>query len=736
MFMHRAIFILGIAVYTAGLAKAEDLRIANRAAELSLTAVTDRSLRVSFIPLDDASAERKLKDSTVLDLKTLSKPALKVRSLPAVRTARLGGLQVKISPHPLRINVTRTNGVAVQELQIDEATGQIQFGCGKGPIFGLGEGGPQFDRRGDNDPMKSSQEAYNKAAFGGRMPVPWLVSSGWALFFHFPQGAIDLSGDQGRFTPFPSESALPIDFFVSGFGQPVEAMTEYAKLTGFPSMPPLWALGYEQSHRTIEDRDFVFSVAKTFREKQLPADVLIYLGTGWAPSGWNKGHRSFEFNPKVFPDPPTDIQGLKDLHFKVILHEMGPPKDLHGRASDTPQGNDLNEAANYWKLHVPLEKLGVDGWWPDEGENLSRESRLARIRMYWEGPQMERPNLRPYTLNRAGYAGMQRFGGWLWSGDLNSTWETLKNQVPVGINTALSGVPYWGTDIGGFFSTKELTGELYARWFEFGTFCPIFRSHGRPSLLRFPWSWNLGKMGEPEASPEVAGSALPDPSEFHNPAIEPICKKYLDLRYQMLPYIYSAAREAHDTGLPLIRALWLYYSDDPVAAQTGDEYLWGRDMLVAPITERGATSKRIYLPHGTWYDFWTGERQEGGRTLERKVDLATTPLYVRGGAILPLGPLKQYFDQPVNQPLTLRIYPGADSDAVLYGDDETTFNYEHGEFTRVGMHWNEGRRTLSLSLKPGSKMLTSSVHEIEVELANGGGKKRIDFNGKPLTVRF
>jgi alpha-glucosidase/alpha-D-xyloside xylohydrolase len=255
-------------------------------------------------------------------------------------------------------------------------------------------------------------------------------------------------------------------------------------------------------------------------------------------------------------------------------------------------------------------------------------------------------------------------------------------------------------------------------------------------LLRFPWSWNLGKMGEPEASPEVAGSALPDPSEFHNPAIEPICKKYLDLRYQMLPYIYSAAREAHDTGLPLIRALWLYYSDDPVAAQTGDEYLWGRDMLVAPITERGATSKRIYLPHGTWYDFWTGERQEGGRTLERKVDLATTPLYVRGGAILPLGPLKQYFDQPVNQPLTLRIYPGADSDAVLYEDDETTFNYEHGEFTRVGMHWNEGRRTLSLSLKPGSKMLTSSVHEIEVELANGGGKKQIDFNGKPLTVRF
>jgi alpha-glucosidase/alpha-D-xyloside xylohydrolase len=629
----------------------------------------------------------------------------------------------------------------VQDLEINEATGEIQFNLGSGPIFGLGEGGRQFDRRGDNDPMKSSQEGYNKAYFGGRMPVPWILSKGWALFLHSPQGRVDLSGTRGRFTPFSGENTGPVDIFVSAFEQPAEGMTEYARLTGFPSMPPLWALGYEQSHRTTENWDFVLGVARKFREKKLPADVLIYLGTGWAPEGWNKGHRSFEFNPKVFPDPPANLQVLKDLHFKVVLHEMGPPKGLYGRVTDTPKEGDPNSVANYWKLHAPLEKLGADGWWPDEGENLSRESRLARIRMYWEGPQQERPDIRPYTLNRAGYAGMQRFGGWLWSGDLNSTWETLKNQVPVGLNTSLTGVPYWGTDAGGFFSTRELTGELYARWFQFAAFCPLFRSHGRPSLLRFPWGWNLGEMGEPEASPEVRGSAEPDPNEFHNRAIEPICKKYLDLRYQLLPYIYSAARETHDTGIPMMRALWLYYSDDRQAAARGDEYLWGRDMLVAPVTEKAAVAKRLYLPRGAWYDFWNGERIDGGREVEKRVDLATTPLFVRAGTVLPLGPVKQYSDEAVDKRVVLRVYPGTNGEAILYEDDGRTFAFERGQFMRLAMRWDDQARQLTLRLLPGSKMLQAGGRDFDIEVAGHVAdkqemKKRVHFAGKPVSVRL
>jgi alpha-glucosidase/alpha-D-xyloside xylohydrolase len=725
--------ILGCALAAAAFPQ-ESLEIAQQPVELKLTPVGRQSVRITLLPLHDPRAAMKVDRSSALDLKGRGNPALVLRSLPQEKTARIGSYDMKLSNHPLRIQVIDDGGVAIQDLKVDPSNGAVTFSLGSGPLFGLGEGGPQFNRRGDNDPMYSSQEAYNKPYFGGRMPVPWLMGHRWALFLNQLHGGIDLSGSEGRFTP--SDSALPLDLIVTGFREPAEALTEYARLTGFPSMPPLWALGYEQSHRTVLSRDVIFKVAHNFREKKLPCDVLIYLGTGWAPSGWNTGHRSFEFNKKVFPDPPADIGALHDLHFKVILHEMGPPNGLHGGAGDQTGSRDPNDASNYWGLHVPLEKIGIDGWWPDEGEDLSRESRLARIRMYWEGPQLDRPNIRPYTLNRAGYAGMQRYGGWLWSGDLNSTWETLRNQVPVGINTSLSGVPYWGTDIGGFFSTKELTGELYARWFEFGAFCPVFRSHGRPSALRYPWSWNTGEMGEPELSSDVKGSALPNPKELHNPEIELVCRKYLELRYRMLPYIYSAAHEAHETGLPLMRALWLYYSDDPEAAERGDEYLWGRDILVAPVTEKGARSKTLYLPHGTWYDFWTNQKIGGGKEVIRQLDLATTPLYVRAGAILPMGPLKQYSTEKVDGPLTVTIYPGDDGRFTLYDDDGVTFNYEKREFNRVDLSWDDRTRRLTVTPRNGAKLWNTISRKFDIKLAGSAEVKHLRFTGTPEVIRF
>ena len=166
---------------------------------------------------------------------------------------------------------------------------------------------------------------------------------------------------------------------------------------------------------------------------------------------------------------------------------------------------------------------------------------------------------------------MQRYGGWIWSGDIDSRWKTLAAQVPVGLNHSLSVSPFWGTDVGGFYPTRELTGELYVRWFQFGAFCPSFRAHGRTWHLRLPWGWNTGEFG-PREHPED-----PDPNELHNAAVEPICRKYLELRYRLLPYKYTLCREAHDTGLPLMRALWLHYPDDEQAVMRGDEYLWGRD---------------------------------------------------------------------------------------------------------------------------------------------------------------
>jgi alpha-glucosidase/alpha-D-xyloside xylohydrolase len=331
---------------------------------------------------------------------------------------------------------------------------------------------------------------------------------------------------------------------------------------------------------------------------------------------------------------------------------------------------------------------------------------------------------------------MQRYGAFLWSGDVYSTWETLKTHVPVGINTGLTGIPYWGTDIGGFVPTKEYTGELHVRWFQFGAFCPLFRSHGRTWHLRLPWGWNTGELGPSEVANYTGGAANPDESELHNPDVEPICRKYLELRYRLMPYLYAAVRECCETGLPIMRALWLHYADDVVAVMRGDEYLWGRDMLVAPVTEKGAKSRLVYLPRGTWYDFWTEERVEGGREISRSVDLATLPLYVRAGAIVPLGPIKQYTEEKVDGSLTLQIYPGANATFKLYEDDGKTFNYRRGEWMGISITWNDGNRRLALRLAKGSKMLAPIRRNIEVRIASEKAIRKVVFEGRPIEVQI
>ena len=255
---------------------------------------------------------------------------------------------------------------------------------------------------------------------------------------------------------------------------------------------------------------------------------------------------------------------------------------------------------------------------------------------------------------------MARYGAFLWSGDVASTWETLKTHLPVAVNTGLSGIPYWGTDIGGFQTTPEYLGELYVRWFQFAAFCPLFRAHGRTWHLRLPWGWNLGELG-PEENAAYQGAGRPAESELRNAQVEPICRKFLELRYRLMPYLYSAVRETSLTGMPIMRALWLHYPDDATAVARGDQYFWGRDILVAPVVEKGATSRKVYLPAhrslgegGPAPGSTSGpkRRSDGGREIDRAVDLATMPLYVRAGAVIPMGPVKQYTAEPVDGPLT------------------------------------------------------------------------------------
>ena len=234
----------------------------------------------------------------------------------------------------------------------------------------------------------------------------------------------------------------------------------------------------------------------------------------------------------------------------------------------------------------------------------------------------------------------------------------------------------------------------------------------------------------------AAGGGNPDPNELRNPEVEPIVKQYLELRYRMLPYIYTIARECHDTGLPLMRALWLHYPEDPIAVARGDEYLWGRDLLVAPVTEPGATHRRLYLPAGEWIDFWTEERTAGGREIDRPVDLKTIPLYLRAGAILPLGPVKQYSEEPVDGPLSVIVYAGADGAFTLYEDDGRTFAHREGERMRVEMTWREAARRLTLSLAPGSRMRPPASRPVEVRVAGETTTRAVVFDGRPLDVEM
>ncbi|MGH9719551.1 MAG: TIM-barrel domain-containing protein [Bryobacteraceae bacterium] len=713
------------------------LQVASRPVELSITPVTDHTVRISLAPLDASGTPAVLRDEPVLVKRTWNPPVLRLRSMAPPQKVKAGRLSLSVNADPLSIRIQGAGGRVIQDLRINQETGSVSFSLGDGPIFGLGQGGPQFDRRGQIYNSTNNHGGYRLGTHGGRMPVPWLVSaSGWALFFHQPPGAIDLTSVDGRFSADGSEMRALLDLFVVS-GEPAQIMREYAVLTGFPSMPPLWALGYIQSHRTLRDFDEVMWVAKTFREKKLGCDVLIYLGTGWCPSGWNTGHDSYDFNPKVFSNPPQQIRQLRDLNFRVILHSTYPPRGLYGSVDDpsvTPA--DEQGAVHYWSRHQPASRLGVDGWWPDAAENLSVESRLARIRMYWEGPQKDHPNQRPFALHRTGYAGMQRLGGWLWSGDVQSTWETLRNHVPIAINTSLTGVPFWGMDIGGFYPTREYKGELHVRWFQLGAFFPLFRSHGRTWYTRLPWGWGAGILGpdEMEQSPEHKTAITLD--DVRNPLVEPITRKYIELRYRMLPYIYSAAEEAHRTGMPMIRSLWLHYPGDPQAVARGDEFLWGRDLLVAPVVEAGATSRSLYLPRGSWYDFWNEEKVEGGRVVSRPVDLETTPLYVRAGAIVPSGPVKQYTSQKVAGALTLNVYSGADGGLELYEDDGTTFNFAKSESMRIRGRWNDRARSLTLALGDGSKMLPPGERQIEIRLVPGNVRRNIVFKGQSTTIRF
>jgi alpha-glucosidase/alpha-D-xyloside xylohydrolase len=720
--------------------EAADIIVAGQPVEIAVWSLAPSTARITIRPLQNGNAAP-IAYTGALAQEQPGESRARARAHEQASRVRAGDLIVRYTADPPTLHIDDRSNRPVQTLRLEAAAPGMSFKLPSGPLLGMGEGGPQFDRKGSVDTMRNGQGGFRLATHGTRAPVQWLIgtSDGWAMFIHQPYGQFDFTGSEGRFSP--SNDALPLDVFIINSRDPAVIMREYARISGLPELPALWTFGYQQSHRTLAGPDEIMSVARTMREKKLPCDTLIYLGTDFTPSGWNTHNGEFTWREDNFPDPRRMVDELHAQHYKVVLHIVIEGRRLTGAVTDpckaaelpsgrTPDGQwpPDREAACYWPIHKTLMDVGVDGWWPDQGDGLDGPSRLNRHRMYWEGTQLYRPNERPFALHRNASPGIQRYGGFIWSGDTRGQWETLKTHIPVAINSGLSGFPYWGSDIGGFYPTAEYTGELHLRWFQFGSFCPSFRAHGRHWHLRVPWGWDGGDGGPMETNWRA------DPAELNNKEIEPISRKYLELRYRMLPYIYTAARAAHETGMPMMRALWLHHPDDANAVARGYEFFWGPDILVAPVFEKGATSRRLYLPRGTWYDFWTEERVEGGREIDRAVDLATTPMYVRAGAVLPLGPVKQYSSEPSSEPMTLVVYPGVDGLSSWYEDDGVSFEHRQGVYMRTTLSWREQARRLSLALARGSRMLPPNPRKLAVRVAGSSALKSIEFNGRSVSV--
>jgi alpha-D-xyloside xylohydrolase len=318
----------------------------------------------------------------------------------------------------------------------------------------------------------------------------------------------------------------------------------------------------------------------------------------------------------------------------------------------------------------------------------------------YDGQRAASNDKRVFILSRSSFAGGQRYGVASWSGDILSDWESYKRQIPAGLNLALSGIPYWTTDIGGFIggnaNPKDAAfRELFIRWFQFGAFCPIFRVHGtRTTNENELWSYGA------EA--------------------QTILTAFDRLRYRLMPYTYSVAWKVTHEGYTPMRPLVMDYREDVRAQNTGDEYLYGPSILVSPVTEPGATSRRVYLPSADWYDFWTGGKTRGGRTIDSPAPLDRMPLYVRAGSIVPLGPDMEWSTQKAADPLELRVYPGADADFTLYEDEGDSYRYETGAYATIPIHWNDHAKTLTIGKRSGSYPGMPASRTFHVVFVSGG----------------
>lgn len=514
-------------------------------------------------------------------------------------------------------------------------------------------------------------------------------------------------------TTWSSPVSEGIDYVVIAGPNAAEVMAGYHELLGPQPMMPLWALGYIHCRERFHSSEEILATAREFRRRKLPCDMMVQDWQYWGKHGWN----AMRFDEDHYPDPAGLVRDLHALDMRLMLSvwskvgketELG--KEVAARDFYIP-GADWIDFFNPGAAHFygqaqngRLASLGIDAWWQDAtependdlvgrsiyaapgrkqpGEKRRNLYSLQVSRAVYEAQRGAYPDKRVMILTRSAAPGQQRYAAATWSGDIGNDWETLRRQIPAGLNMAAAGQAWWTVDAGGFFRpgkgqyTDPAYHERFIRWFQFATFLPMLRVHGYMTDTEF---WRFGET------------------------VEGIARSYLELRYRLLPYTYALAAEASSRGMPIIRPLTFDFSDDPAALDQVHSYMFGPAIHVAPVVAPDAREWDVYLPRtaGGWYDFWTGVHREGGRRHRVPAGLDRIPLHVRAGSILPLGPVRQSTVDLAGGDLDLLVYPGRDAAATLYDDDGTSYGYETGAAARTAVDWDDATGALTIGARRG-----------------------------------
>lgn len=634
------------------------------------------------------------------------------------------------------------------------------------PVYGIGQVmDGKFNRR------NSSYHLQNENMF---TYSPYFMSPTKGYGVYLDNYSISDYTDNNQLMEFSQLGDSSDYYFIYG-GDSDGVIAGIRDLTGKAPMIPLWAYGYFQSKERYATQQESLDVLKRYRKIGIPIDCMIQDWRYWPQyNGTDSLWNCQTFDPANFPDPKKWVDDIHKLNAKLMIVTwpgFGPKtpqykeQNSKGHIIDfltfPPQGGTrpydvYSEDARdiYWKYLNDgiFSKIGNDGWWldstePDHNDVKDTDFELMTAAGPYRGvknafsinhnkgiaehQKNQNRDKRVTILTRSGFVGQQRFGSNTWSGDVESNWETLTNHIPAALNFTLMGLPNWNSDIGGFWGRPwyEKGGtknpeyrELYTRWAQFGAFCPMMRSHGT-GLPREIWQFG-------------------EPGEKWYDAIADIIR----LRYRLLPYIYSTSWDVSSNDGTFMRPLVMDYASDSKTHEIGNQYLFGRNILVSPVTRQGVSTWDVYLPEGNdWWDFWTNRRISGGTTDKKDVPANIIPLYVKAGSIIPFGPDVQYSTEKKWDNLEIRIYSGTDGSFTLYEDEFDNYNYENGKYSEITFNWNDADHTLSISDRNGNYpgMLKNRKFRFTLVDSNSPsgaspakGSKTVSYNGKAQVVRL